>query len=316
MQSNRGTEQPKTNQEERMRGRLKEGRTAQEDGSDIDPGAMSALIEESQDIHRDAMAATTTSLDEMVDTGIEARAHGEVDLDESREVAARRSRLLTGAAFGGGVLAAAGIGAALQGVFASPAFAAGATDVQILQTAASIEALAVATYQTALTLPFIGGASANAVVKAFATTTMQQHQQHLTAFNAAVTTLGGTAQTNPDPALLKVVNAAKPGLTGPGPVVALALELEQGAAETYVADVAALSDANAKKVTASIMGVEAQHAAVLLAVQALLNGNAPQLITLAPGNVANLPAAAGSVGFPQAFFPTDQARPATEGAMS
>jgi hypothetical protein len=64
------------------------------------------------------------------------------------------------------------------------------------------------------------------------------------------------------------------------------------------------------------MGVEAQHASVLLAVQALLNANAPQLITLAPGNVANLPAAAGSVGFPDAFFPTDQARPALEGALS
>jgi hypothetical protein len=284
--------------------------------SDVDPGAMSILIEESQDVHRDAMAATHTSLDEMVETGMESRSNGEIDLEESREVATRRSHLLTGAAFGGGLLAAAGIGAALQGVISSPAFAATPTDVQILQTAASIEALAVATYQTALTLPFIGGASANGVVKAFATTTMQQHAQHLTAFNAAVITLGGTAQTNPDPALLKVVNAAKAGLTGPGPVVALALELEQGAAETYVADVAALSDANAKKVTASIMGVEAQHAAVLLAVQALLNGNAPQLITLAAGNVANLPAAAGSVGFPQAFYPTDQARPATEGATS
>lgn len=299
-----------------MRGRLKECRMAPKEAPDVDPIAMGALIAESQDIHCDAMAATATSLDEMVETGFEARAHGEVDLDESRFEAARRSRLFTGAAFGGGLLAAAGVGAALQGLFSSPAFAASATDVQILQTAASIEALAVATYQTALTLPFIGGASANPVVKAFSTMTMQQHSQHLTAFNAAVTTLGGQAQTNPDPALLKVVNAAKPGLTGPGPVVALALELEQGAAETYVADVAALSDANAKKVTASIMGVEAQHAAVLLAVQALLNANAPQLITLAAGNVANLPAAAGSVGFPQAFYPTDQARPATEGASS
>ena len=145
---------------------------------------------------------------------------------------------------------------------------------------------------------------------------MQQHQQHLDAFNGAITGLGGKAQTNPDPVLANVVQAAVPGLTSPLPVVALALELEQGAAETYVADVAVLSDANAKKLTASIMGVEAQHASVLLAVQALLMANAPQLITLAAGNVANLPAAAGSVGFPQAFFPTDQARPATEGALS
>jgi hypothetical protein len=299
-----------------MRGRLKEARPTPEDGAiDIDPRAMGALMEESQDIHRDAMASTVESLDEMVETGIEARHHQEPDPDEARGVAAKRARLLTGAAFGGGILAAAGIGSALQAVFASPAFAASATDVQILQTASSIEVLAVSTYKTALTLPFIGGASANPVVKAFATTTMQQHQQHLQAFNNAITGLGGKAQTNPDPALQKVVAAAVPGLTSAGPVVALALELEQGAAETYVADVGALGDARAKKVTASIMGVEAQHASVLLAVQALLNANAPQLITLAPGNVANLPAAAGSVGFPMAFFPTDQARPATEGAL-
>ncbi len=300
-----------------MRGILKKGRSTNDEAVvDVDPRAMGDLIEESQDLHHDAMGTTATALDELVETGTDARAHGEVDPDESAEVAARRSRLLTGAAFGGGILAAAGIASALESVFASPAFAASATDVQILQTAASIEVLAVATYKTALTLPFIGGASANAVVKAFATMTMQQHQQHLQAFNAAITGLGGKTQTNPDPALQKVVTAAVPGLTGPGPVVALALELEQGAAETYVADVAALGDANAKKLTASIMGVEAQHASVLLAVQALLNANAPQLITLTPGNVANLPAAAGSVGFPNAFFPTDQARPATEGALS
>jgi rubrerythrin len=277
---------------------------------------MESLIEDSQDIHHDAMVTTAAALDELVETGTEARGHGGIDPDESRQVAAQRSKMMTGAAFGGGILAAAGIGAALEAMFASPAFAASATDVQILQTAASIETLAVATYKTALTLPFIGGASANGVVKAFATMTMQQHQQHLDAFNGAITGLGGKAQTNPDPVLAKVVQAAVPGLTSPGPVVALALELEQGAAETYVADVAALSDANAKKLTASIMGVEAQHASVLLAVQALLSANAPQLITLAAGNVANLPAAAGSVGFPQAFFPTDQARPATEGALS
>lgn len=111
-----------------------------------------------------------------------------------------------------------------------------------------------------------------------------------------------------------MVQAAVPGLTGPAQVVALALELEQGAAETYVADTAALSDTNARKLTASVMGVEAQHASVLLAVQALLAAGAPQLITLSPTDVASLPAASGSVGFPNVFFPTDMARPATEGA--
>ncbi len=294
-----------------MRRRLEQ---SQADERDIDRRAMGALIEESADLHHDAMSTTSAALDELVETGHEARSRGTVDAGEAREAASSRSPLMTGAVFGGGILAAAGIAGAFETLFASPAFAASPTDVQILQTASSIEVLAVAAYTKASTLDFIGGSSANPVVKTFVTMTKDQHSQHLQAFNGAITALGGKPQTNPDPVLNGVVQMALPGLTSPGPVVALALELEQGAAETYVADVGVLSDANAKKVTASIMGVEAQHAAVLLAVQALLNSDAPQLVALPP-DVAQLPAAAGSVGFPQAFFPTDMARPASEGAL-
>ena len=278
-----------------------------------DPRILSELLEESQDMQSDAVRATIHPLAEMSERGTTPT--DDSDPVENQRFAAEHRRSLATSVGGAGLLAAAG-GGLLVGMLASPAFASSSPDVQMLQTAASIEVLAVGTYKTALTLPFIGGASANAVVKAFATMTMQQHQQHLDAFNAAITGLGGKSQSNADPVLQKVVAAAVPGLTSPGPVVALALELEQGAAETYVADTAALSDANAKKLTASIMGVEAQHASVLLAVQALLNANAPQLITLSPTNVANLPAAAGSVGFPDAFYPTNQARPASEGAVS
>lgn len=220
-------------------------------------------------------------------------------------------------AFSKGVLGSLGVGAALVAVMSSNAFASSATDVQILQTAASIEVLAIATYNVALTLPFIGGQTANPVIAAFSKTTMMQHQQHLAAFNSAVTALGGKAQTNPDPVLLKVVNSAKPTLTSPEAVVALALELEQGAAETYVNDVSLISSSakQARATLASIMGVEAQHAAILRAVSALLSANAPQLIALSPTVVVSLPSAAGNVGFPDAFFPTTQARPATEGAV-
>ena len=282
--------------------------------ADVDEGAMASLLEESQDLHSDAIRATADALDEVVDVGHQRRATEPEEVEESAAFAAENAARV-GSAFGGRLLAAAGIGTVLAGLVSSNAFASQPTDVQILQTAASIEVLAVATYKTALTLPFIGGSSANPVITKFAQTTMSQHQQHQQAFNAAVTNLGGKAQNNPDPVLLKVVDNAKPGLTSAGPVVALALELEEGAAQTYVADVSMLQSSAAKKTTASIMGVEAQHAAVLLAVQALINGGAPQLIALPPA-VAKLPSAAGSVGFPDAFYPTSQARPATEGALS
>lgn len=274
----------------------------------IDDRELASLLEQSDDLHADSVRHTRVALDDLVEIGRAERAHPQPD--EPVPSSAR----VQPAFVGGGLLAAAGVGAAFAALLASPAFAASSKDVQMLQTAASIETLAVATYQTALTLDFIGGGSANPVVKAFVMKTMSQHSDHLQAFNAAVTKLGGKAQMMPDPVLLGVVNQAKPGLTGPGPVVDLAIELENGAAETYVKDVEQLTSKDARSVTASIMGVEAQHVAILNAVKALVAGGAAALIALPP-DAAKLPAAAGSVGFPDSFYKTDAARPAKEGAV-
>lgn len=280
------------------------------------------LIEQSQDLHADAMAKSRESLAELVETGHERRARGELDPAESALTAEATREGIHKGLVAGGSLATAAFGAALVGLTASAAFADTPSDIQMLQTSASIENLAVSTYKTALTLPYIGGSSANPVVKAFAQTTMAQHGQHNDAFNSAAKALGGKAQTAPDPKYVPVVNNAVASITKMPPsqgalaVVGLAITLENVAAETYVANCSKFSDTNAKKVTASIMGVEAQHVATLLAVQALLKANAPQLIALSPTVVAQLPAAAGSVGFPNTFYPTDMASPATEGALS
>ena len=245
----------------------------------------------------------------MVEAGHERRARADY-ADEDRH---RRAALRTGGVGAAGALAAAGFGTALLAAGAAPAFAQGKdSDVQILQTAASIENLAVATYDAALGLPF--ASSLPAVVQTFVTTTRSQHAEHAQAFNAAVERLGGEPQTATDPVLQEAVNGALPGLTSPGPVVALAIRLENGAAQTYVKNVGQLGDKDARNVTASIMGVEAQHVSILLAVQALLEGGAPQLIALPP-DLAALPAAAGSVGFPDAFYLTTDARPKSEGAV-
>ena len=83
-------------------------------------------------------------------------------------------------------------------------------DVQMLQTASSLETLAVATYKAALTLPFI--AQGNVVVKAFAETTMKQHGEHLAAFQAMTKAMGGTPQDTPNPKYTPIVEAAKPTL--------------------------------------------------------------------------------------------------------
>jgi Ferritin-like domain len=288
---------------------------------EIDESALRGLIEQSQDTHADGVRAAREPLENLVDLGNQDRA-ASTDSDENRAFAREnRSRLGTTARRAGGLLAGAGVVAAFADYIGGTAFASSGTDVQVLQTASSIEVLAVSTYKTALTLPYIGGSAANPVLKAFATMTMAQHADHLAAFQAATTALGGKKQSSPDPAFVPVVFKAVTSITKATPkngallVVGLALELENIAAETYVNNMSLLTSANAKKVTASIMGVEAQHVAILNAVQALLKAGAGADITLPPP-AAKLPAAAGSVGFPNAFYPVSSAAPATQGALA
>lgn len=271
----------------------------------LDERALEGLVEQSQDLQSDAMRTTRTALADMVDVGHDRRRAG-IDLDEVVAFSRRRRSLLARGAVG------AGFGAALLRFLSSPAFAAEADDVQVMQTAAALENLAVATYDTALKLPFMAGVPA--VVKTFATTTMKQHADHAKAFNASAKQLGGKEQTAPHPGGLEIVNQAKPNLKTPADVVNLAIELETIAAQTYVADTAALNDVNARKVVASVMGVEAQHISILNAVKALLGAGAASLIALPP-DVAKLPDAAGSVGFPDAFIKTAKAVPGTSGAV-
>jgi hypothetical protein len=282
-----------------------------------DPRALEELLEESQDVQADALRPMHDTLDELVELQ-----HGAAETDPVSNLAfhEEHQRSLRSSLGGAAILGAAG-GAALVGVLASAASAGSSSDVQILQTAASIENLAVATYKTALTLPYIGGSAANPVVTKFAQVTMGQHVQHADAFNAAARHLGGKAQNEPDPAFVPVVNKAVASLNGATAaqgalgVVGLALELENIAAETYVKDTVLARSATNKALFASIMGIEAQHVSVLLAVQALLMAGAPQLISLASGTGAALPAAAGAVGFPNAFYKTDMAAPAKQGAV-
>jgi hypothetical protein len=126
-----------------------------------------------------------------------------------------------------------------------------------------------------LGLSFAG--SLPTVVQKFATTTKQQHTDHKEAFSAAVRALGVKAQTEPDPVLLAVVNKAKPGLTGPGPLVDLAITLEIGATETYLAYVGALSDKSARVTFAQTM--KSQHEQHAQAWNAVLSGAGKPAVT-------------------------------------
>jgi hypothetical protein len=281
-----------------------------------DEDALRDLVAESQDLHADAMRQVGPNLDHLAELrhekGPQVLTAGEAERvnDERRHLFAVTKRQLASRG-----LLATGTAAGLLGVLATPAFADKPLDIQILQTATSLELLAVSTYDAALGLPFI--ANGNAVVKKFAETTKGQHAEHGKSFAAQTKTLGGKEQTNPDPKYLKVVTDAKPGLATPADVVKLAMALEGVATETYLKNCTLLEDTDATTLFASVMGVECQHLAVLRAVGALLaGGDAGAALIAIPTDIAGLPAAAGSVAFPDAIPGVDMASPPAEGAVA
>ena len=280
-------------------------------GELVDVRAFDRLIEESQDLHADSMIEARRTLPDLADASADRRRAGvstEPGIVDSftagRSSLAKRLSLALG-----GIL---GVGAVSSVMARGVAAADGDVDVMQLQTAVSLELLAVATYGAALTLPFISGG--NPVIVKFAQTTMMQHDQHRQAFSAQIKTLGGTDQTATNPKYTPVVEAAKPTLKAPIDVVKLAMTLEQVATETYLADLNRYKDVTSRSLMASVMGVECQHLATLRAVAALLDGGGEALIAI-PTDVTKLPAAAGSVAFPDAFEGVKLASPPEEGAV-
>lgn len=125
---------------------------------------------------------------------------------------------------GAGGIAARGLlygslGSLFTDLLASPARADESLDIQILQTASSLERLAVNTYNAALTMN-LGGVgdvpgTAGMVIKTFAMTTMQQHDEHRLAFQAQTKALGGEAQDAPNRKFQAVVDKAVPTIKAP-----------------------------------------------------------------------------------------------------
>ncbi|MFD5030166.1 ferritin-like domain-containing protein [Streptomyces sp. NPDC058220] len=255
----------------------------------IDTRLLKELTEQSYDLNSDALRMTGSAL---------------ADFAEAAEPPGRWWRR-------GGVLAGAAGAAALLGSTRAVA-ATSRDDIMALQTAASIENLAVSVYRTAAGMAFIK--HGNKLISQFVTRTAQQHEEHAKAFNAAATRAGGKAQPGPDPKYEAMVQEEVPSMTTPAEVVSLILSLEDVASQTYTKNIGQVSDARLRRLFASVAPVEAQHRAILLAMQDLLNVGNTNLLAMSP-DLANLPAEVGSVGFPDAFYPTDNASPISEGAV-
>jgi hypothetical protein len=135
-----------------------------------------------------------------------------------------------------------------------------ANDLTILRTAASVEALAVMVYETAIKSGLVRTAAITAMAKLF----QSQHVQHGELFNRSAQSAGGTAFTDPNPVLLaQVVQPRLAALKTEMDVVNLAYDLEHLASATYQNDVGLFHNPKYNVTVASVGGAEARHVALL-----------------------------------------------------
>lgn len=135
-----------------------------------------------------------------------------------------------------------------------------AMDLPLARTAASLEKLAVDTYQTALD----SGLVTTAAIAEAATLFQTHHQAHLDALNRAIKDLDGTEVTEPNEAVFRaLVEPAVAAATTEAALVSIALDLENAAAQTYAFAGGALTAPALRSTIMTIGGIEARHAAVL-----------------------------------------------------
>jgi rubrerythrin len=134
------------------------------------------------------------------------------------------------------------------------------TDKVLLQTAQSIEVLAVQTYQKALDSGLITDATVTQVAQLF----QSQHQEHADALSTYIRQTGGTVVTTPNEYLAKaVVDAEVAALTDQKSVLILARDVENIAAQTYANAAGVFTTGALRQAGMTIGETEAKHITVL-----------------------------------------------------
>jgi len=233
---------------------------------DLSERELLAMTRDLDDLHRDLFPRFSAAVAEMTASW---RDRAEEDRARGRLVATRRNflrgGLVTAGALGGGMIVA-GCGANLGSTPASTASATASqsVDLTVARLAASLEVLAINTYQTVLDAASKGSLGVvPPAIGTFVTTAKMQHTDHQNAWNAALTAASQQPQTAPDPKYKKVVDAALPGVKTVVDAAKLALTLETVAVETYTAGSALVTDKQNRLVALTIAPVEAQHIAIL-----------------------------------------------------
>ena len=145
-------------------------------------------------------------------------------------------------------------------------------DLALARTAASLEKLAVDTYETAAASGLVTTAAIGSTAMLF----QEHHQSHLEALNGAISSAGGDEVTEANQAVYDaLVKPAVDAAKSEADIVKLAFDLESAAAQTYVFAGGALSVPALRSTIMTIGGIEARHAAIL---QVVAQGQAPAAV--------------------------------------
>jgi len=235
--------------------------------------------------------------------------------DPGRRAAVRAISRGLGAT-GVGVLAGGGGAGLFAGLVAELAAAAAtdtALDIQVLQTASSLETLLVELYSDALGTGPLGTIAPSA--KGLATMTdpvardtlvnllsetQARHVEHRRAFQTLTVELGGIEQNAANPKYAS--GAAVADVSSPLGLVDYAAVLEKIATDTYVVDLGLVDSVKAKEALAGVMAVAAQHLALWRTVGALIGDATPQLVRIPIGDdLVDLPGTLAAIAFPDAI---------------
>lgn len=172
--------------------------------------------------------------------------------------------------FGGVAVASAAVFAACKGPTppASPTpatttttlFHDNASDVVVMRTLGSIEALLIAAYTKVLATNLVTNPILLDWIKLF----QMQHSQHADLFGRATRSAGGTAFTDPNPVLMaQVVQPRLAALATEADVISLAYDLEHLSSASCQANIGTFSNLSFNTTAGSVESIEARHVALL-----------------------------------------------------
>jgi hypothetical protein len=245
-------------------------RNRKQDTIAISEAELTQMTGDLDDAHHETLPSMRDSLTEWRESSDDIRS-GITDLVSTPS--SRRAFLIGGGAIlGGFALIGSGVGSGLAaaatgrsaGVPAAKSAQKLSGDLAVVALAASLENLAVGTYQAAIDAVTQGKLTGvpDAVVT-FAMTAQSQHKDHAAAWNAVLKGAGKQSISGVDLTVKKGVDKAFAKVTDVPGLATLALDLENVAAATYLAAIGVVKSPAGIKTAATIQPVEMQHAAIL-----------------------------------------------------